>query len=66
MRKTWRIKGHDKDNKEDNDVNIDSMGLKTSLGTVKDKQSMVGKQECFNCRKTRHRSAKCPHEKKKG
>jgi hypothetical protein len=41
------------------------MGLKTSLGTVKDKQSLVGKQKCFNCRKIGHRSAECPHKKKK-
>jgi hypothetical protein len=37
MRKAWHIKGHDNDNKEDNDVDNDSVGLETSLGTVKDK-----------------------------
>ncbi len=43
MRKAWRIKGHNNNDKEDNDVNNDSMGLEFSLGTVKDKQSLVGK-----------------------
>ncbi len=27
---------------------------------------MVGKQKFFDCRKKGHRSAKCPHKKKKG
>ncbi len=66
MRKLWHIKGHNNDNKEDNGVNNDSMGLETSLGTVNDKQSLVRKQKCFNCGKIGHRSAKCPHKKKKG
>jgi hypothetical protein len=52
MRKAWHIKGHNNDGKEDNDADNDSMGLETSLGTVKDKQSLVGKQKCFNCRRT--------------
>ncbi len=60
------IKGRSNDNKEDNDANNDSVGLGTSLGTVKDKQSLVRKQKCFNCGKTEHRSAKCPNKKKKG
>ncbi len=46
MTKAWHIKDHDDDNKEDDDINDDSMGLETSLGTVKDKQSLVGKQIC--------------------
>jgi hypothetical protein len=66
MRKVWCIKGSDNDDKEDNDINNDSVGLETSLGTVKDKQSLVGKQKCFNCGKTGHRSVKCPNKKKKG
>ncbi len=66
MRKAWHIKGHNKDDEEDDDVDNDSMGLETSLGTVKDKQSLVRKQKCFNCGKTGHRSAKCPNKKKKG
>jgi hypothetical protein len=37
MRKAWCIKGHDNDNEEDNDVDNNSVGLETSLGTVKDK-----------------------------
>jgi hypothetical protein len=37
MRNLWRIAGHDNDDKEDDDVDNDSMGLKTSLGTVRDK-----------------------------
>jgi hypothetical protein len=63
MRKAWHIKGHNDDDKEDNDVNNDSMGLETSLGTVKDKQSLVGKQKCFNCGKKGHRTEKCPNKK---
>ena len=66
MRKLWCIKGYDDDDKEDDDIDNDSMGLETSLGTVKEKQSLVGKQKCFNCGKIGHRSAKCPHKKKKG
>jgi hypothetical protein len=66
MKQVWRIKGHTDDNEEDNDVNDDSMGLDTSLSTVKDKQSLVGKQRCYECGKTGHRSAKCPNKKKKG
>jgi hypothetical protein len=65
MRKAWCIKGHDNDDEEDDDINNDSMGLETSLGTVKDKQSLVRKQKCFNYGKTGHRSAKCPNKKKK-
>jgi hypothetical protein len=65
MEDAWCIKGHDNDDKEDNDPNNDSVGFKTTLGTVKDKQSLVGKQKCFNCGKTGHRSAKCPNKKKK-
>jgi hypothetical protein len=65
MRKALHIKVHSNDNVEDNDTGNDSVGLETSLGTVKDKQSLVGKQICFNCGKTGHRSAKCPHKKKK-
>jgi hypothetical protein len=60
------IKVHNNDNKEDDNIEDDSMGLETSLGTVKDKQSLVGKQKCFNCGKIGHRSVKCPHKRKKG
>jgi hypothetical protein len=66
MRKVWHIKGHNNDDEEDNNVGSNSVGLETSLGTVKDKQSLVGKQKCFNCGKIGHRFAKCPHKKKKG
>ncbi len=45
MRKAWHIKGYNNDNKEDKNVNNDSVGLETSLGTVKDKQSLVRKQK---------------------
>ncbi len=62
----WQIKGHNNDNNEDNDVNDDNVGLETSLGTVKDKQSLVRKQKCFNCGNIGHRSEKYPHKKKKG
>ncbi len=58
MRQVWRIKGHDNDNEEDNDINNNSVGLETLLGTVKDKQSLVGKQRCYEYGKTGHRSAK--------
>jgi hypothetical protein len=40
MRKVWHIKGYDNDNEEDNGIDNDSMGLETSLGTVKDKQAL--------------------------
>ncbi len=63
MKQAWRIKGHDNDNEEDNDVDNGSVGLETSLGTVKDKRSSVGKQRCYECGKTGHRSAKCPNKK---
>jgi hypothetical protein len=66
MKQVWRIKGHNKDDEEVNDVEDNSMGLETSLGTVKDKQSLVGKQRCYKCGKTGHRSARCPNKKKKG
>ncbi len=67
MKQAWCIsKGHDKDNEEVNHVNNNSVGLETLLGTVKDKQSSVGKQRCYKCRKTGHRSAKCHNKKKKG
>jgi hypothetical protein len=66
MRNVWRVKGLDDDGKEDEDVNNDSVGLETSLGTVRDKQSLDGKQKCFNCGKIWHRSAKCSSKKKKG
>jgi hypothetical protein len=45
MKQVWRIsKGHDKDNEEVNDINDSRVRLETSLGTVKDRQSLVGKQ----------------------
>jgi hypothetical protein len=66
MKQVWCIKGHNNDHEIDNDVNDNSMGLETSRGTVKDKQSLVGKQRCYECRKTGHRSAKCPNKKKTG
>ncbi len=37
MKQAWRIKGHNNDNEEVNDVDNNSVGLETSLGTVKDK-----------------------------
>jgi hypothetical protein len=66
MKQVWCIKGHNNDNEDDNDINDNSMGLETSQGTVKDKQSLVGKQRCYECGKTGHRSAKCSNKKKKG
>ncbi len=65
-RKALRIKGHNIDDEEDNDVEDNNMGLEASMGTVKDKQSLVGKQKCFECGNTGHRSAKCPNMKEKG
>ncbi len=38
-KKARHIKGHNNDNEEDNGVDNDSMGLETSLGTVKEKQA---------------------------
>jgi hypothetical protein len=66
MKQAWRIKGCDDDNEEDIDIDDDSVGLETSLGTVKDKRSLIGKLRCYECRKTGHRSAKYPNKKKKG
>jgi hypothetical protein len=43
MRKLWLIKGHNYGDEEDDDINNDSVWLEISLGTVKDKQSLVGK-----------------------
>jgi hypothetical protein len=51
MRKVWRINGNDNNNETDDDVNNDIMGLETSLGTVKDTRSLVGKQKCYECGK---------------
>ncbi len=65
MRNMWHVKGLNDDNKEDDEINNDSMELETSLGTVRDKQSLDGKQKCFNCGKIWHRSAKHPSKKKK-
>jgi hypothetical protein len=65
MRKLWRIAGHNNYNKEDEDVDDDSLRLETSLCTVKDKQSLVGNQKCFDCGKKGHRLGKCPHKIKK-
>ncbi len=65
MRKSWRIKGHNNDDDKDDDIKDDSVGLEISLGTVKGKKSLVRKHKCFNCGKIGHRSAKCPHKKKK-
>jgi hypothetical protein len=65
MRKAWRIKGHNDDNEEDNDIDNNSVELDTSLGTVKDKQSLIIKQKCYECGKTGHRSEKRPNKKKK-
>jgi hypothetical protein len=39
MKKAWHIKGYDNDNEEDNGVDNYSVGLETSLGTVKNKQA---------------------------
>jgi hypothetical protein len=64
MKQAWCIKGHNNDNEEDNDVDNNSM-VETSLGTVKDKQSLVKKHRRYECRKTGLRSAKCPNKKKK-
>jgi hypothetical protein len=36
MIKLWRIAGYNDDNEEHNDIDNDSMGLETSLGTIKD------------------------------
>jgi hypothetical protein len=52
MKQAWRMKGHNEDNEEVNDVDNNSMGLETSLGTVKDKRSLVRKQRCYEYRKT--------------
>jgi hypothetical protein len=66
MKQAWCIKGCNDDNEEDNYVDDNSVGLETSLGTVIEKQSLVGKQRCYECGKTGHRSTKYPNEKKKG
>jgi hypothetical protein len=47
MRKLWWITSHDNDDEEDNGIEDDSMGLETSLGTAKVKQSLVGKQKAL-------------------
>jgi hypothetical protein len=66
MKQAWCIKGHNDDNEEDDEADNNSMGLEISLCTVKDKQSLIRKLRCYECGKTRHRSAKCPNKKKKG
>jgi hypothetical protein len=66
MRKGWRIVGHNDDNKEDNHIDNDSMGMETSLGADESKQSSVNKQKCFSCWKKGHRSVTCPNKEKKG
>jgi hypothetical protein len=40
MKQVWHIKGHDDDDKGDNDINNNSVGLEILLGTVKDKQKL--------------------------
>jgi hypothetical protein len=65
MKKVWCIKGHDNDDKEDNDVDNNSVGLETSLGTVKDKQNSGTKQKCYECGKTGHRLLNVPPRKRK-
>ncbi len=49
MKKTWRSAGHTNDDNKDNDNNDDSVGLETSLGTVKHKQSCIDNKKCFHC-----------------
>jgi hypothetical protein len=66
MKKVWRIAGHNDDDKEDDDDNNDSVGLETSLGAVKHKQSSIHKKKCFHCGKKGHRSSLCTDKKKKG
>jgi hypothetical protein len=65
MKKMWQIAGHNNDNREDNDNNNDSVGLETSLGTVKHKQSSIHKKKCFYCSKKGHRSSLCTTRKRR-
>jgi hypothetical protein len=66
MKEAWQIAGHNDDNKEEDDNNNDSVGLETSLGTVKHKQSSIHKKKCFHCSKKGHRLSLCTDKKKKG
>jgi hypothetical protein len=47
MRKSWHIKGHYNGDKEDNDVDSDSMVLEASLGTVKDNKAWSGSRNAL-------------------
>ncbi len=44
-KKAWQIAGHNNDDEEDDDNNDDSVGLETSLGAVKHKQSSIHKKK---------------------
>jgi hypothetical protein len=65
MKKGWQLAGHSDDNDEDDDDNNDRVGLETSMGAVKHKQSSIHKKKCFHCGKKGHRWSLCTDKKKK-
>jgi hypothetical protein len=66
MKKVQQLAGHSDNNDKDDDNNNDSVGLETSLGAVKHKQSSIHKKKCFHCSKKGHRLSLCTDKKKKG
>ncbi len=48
MKQAWCIEGHTDDDEEDNDVNNNSAGLKTSLGMSRTSKVWSGSKDAMN------------------